>query len=81
MCELSASVALNKETNGQTDIKHEKDVTVEDRGLESFLPRKGRVWIRLDLDFQTRSLRGRTGSNNTIITEANILHSVYRSKI
>ena len=25
MCELSAYVAFNKATNGQTDIKHEKE--------------------------------------------------------
>ena len=39
MCEFSAHVAFNKATDGQTDIKHEKEtktqlnqnVTVEDR--------------------------------------------------
>ena len=39
MCEFSAYVAFNKATNGQTDVKHEKEkkkktklnVTVEDR--------------------------------------------------
>ena len=53
MCKFSAYVALNKATNGQTYIKHErgreKKLNLDERHcwkswLKSSLPRKDRVW-------------------------------------